>query len=123
MLPARLFILVLVIFSDYIGRGFGGSFWWPFFGFFFAPWTTLAYAWAMNSNQGHLADGYLVAVIFAAVLDVSLAARRSWTTYSTASKFGGAMGPFAQAGGWTGGRRGGVGGGDDDLRDNVRVRR
>ena len=42
----RLVIVLVVIFSDYIGRAYEG-FLWPFLGFLFMPVTTLAYAWAV----------------------------------------------------------------------------
>lgn len=66
----RLVIILLVIFSDYIGRGFD-SFVWPLLGFFFLPTGTLAYAWAMNTH-GSLSGGHLVVFILAILIDVGI---------------------------------------------------
>ncbi len=67
----RLTILLLVIFSDYIGDAFGGKVLWPILGFLFMPLTLLAYAFGMNANGG--IDGwYLVLVIIGVVLDLGL---------------------------------------------------
>ncbi len=60
----RVIIVALVVFSDYIGRGFANDFW-AFVGFFFAPCTTLA--WAYAQNEGGL-EGFRLAVFALAVL-------------------------------------------------------
>jgi hypothetical protein len=66
----RLAIVLLVIFSDYIGRAFVNDLW-AFLGFLFLPYTTLAYALAMNANQG--VDGiYLVILIVAVLADLGV---------------------------------------------------
>jgi hypothetical protein len=71
--PARLAIIVLVIFTDYIGRGFQGSFWWPFLGWFFAPCTTLAYAWANNASGFNIHGPYILPLILGVVIDLWVA--------------------------------------------------
>ena len=48
----RFAIILVVIFSDFIGRAYETTIW-PLVGFFFLPLTTLAYAWAINSQGGH----------------------------------------------------------------------
>lgn len=64
----RVAIILLVIFGDYIGRAYD-AFLWPFLGFFFMPYTTLAYAFAKNHHGG--VDGiYLVLVIVAVLADL-----------------------------------------------------
>ncbi len=63
----RIAIVLLVIFSDYIGRGFD-SLLWPVLGFFFMPYTTLAFAFAIN-HHGSVEGLYLGLVIFAALAD------------------------------------------------------
>ncbi len=63
----RLAIVLLVIFSDYIGEACKNNLW-PFLGFFFMPFTTLAYAWAWHSAPGHTIDGIWIVVIVIAVL-------------------------------------------------------
>ncbi|MCK6476047.1 MAG: hypothetical protein L6Q35_04365 [Phycisphaerales bacterium] len=64
----RTVIVLLVIFSDYIGRAWQNDIW-PFLGFFFMPYTTLAYAWAMNST-GKVEGIQLITVILAVLLDL-----------------------------------------------------
>ncbi len=64
----RVVIALLVIFSDYIGRAYDGILW-PLLGFFFMPFTTLAYAWAKNS-QGEVSGVALVVVVIAVLLDI-----------------------------------------------------
>ena len=63
----RFAILLVVFFSDYIGRAYQSPLW-PFLGFFFMPLTTLAYAWAINSH-GSVDGGYLVVVVVAVLID------------------------------------------------------
>lgn len=74
----RFAIILVVIFSDYIGRAFQTTIW-PLIGFLFMPLTTLSYAWAMNS-RGSVAGFHLVVVVVAVLLDLGLvggsAARR-----------------------------------------------
>ena len=57
----RLAIVLVVIFSDYIGRAYD-SLMWPVLGFVFMPLTTLAYAWAIHS-RGTVSGLHLVVVI------------------------------------------------------------
>lgn len=64
----RLVIALLVVFSDYIGRAMPSVIW-PLLGFFFAPYTTLAYAWATNSSGG-LQGFPLVVFVLAVLLDI-----------------------------------------------------
>ncbi len=66
----RLAIILVVIFSDYIGRAYDGILW-PLLGFIFLPSTTLAYAWAINAN-GEVSGMYLAVVVLAVLLDLGL---------------------------------------------------
>lgn len=66
----RFAIALVVFFSDYIGRAYETTLW-PFIGFLFAPLTTLAYAWAINS-RGAVAGVHLVAVVAAVLIDLGL---------------------------------------------------
>lgn len=74
----RFAIILVVIFSDYIGRAFQTTLW-PLLGFLFMPLTTLAYAWAINS-RGSVSGFAFVVVVIAVLLDLGLfggsAARR-----------------------------------------------
>ena len=66
----RLAIVLVVLFSDYIGRAYETTLW-PLLGFFFMPLTTLAYAWAINAH-GSVAGPYLVVVLVAVLIDLGL---------------------------------------------------
>ncbi len=66
----RFAIVLVVIFSDYIGRAYETALW-PFVGFLFMPLTTLAYAWAINS-RGSVAGMQMVVVIVAVLMDLGL---------------------------------------------------
>jgi hypothetical protein len=76
----RFAIVLVVIFSDYIGRAYQTTLW-PFLGFLFMPLTTLAYAWAMNS-RGAVEGIHLVVLVVAVLIDLGLvggsASRRRW---------------------------------------------
>jgi hypothetical protein len=66
----RVAIVLVVIFSDYIGRAYETTLW-PLLGFFFLPLTTLAYAWAMN-NYGSVSGFPLIIVVIAVLIDLGL---------------------------------------------------
>ncbi len=66
----RFAIVLVVIFSDYIGAAYS-TFLWPLLGFFFMPVTTLAYAWAINSS-GSVAGLQLVVVVLAVLIDLGI---------------------------------------------------
>jgi hypothetical protein len=66
----RFAIILVVVFSDYIGRAYQ-SVLWPFIGFLIMPLTTLAYAWAINS-RGSIAGLHLVVVVVAVLIDLGL---------------------------------------------------
>lgn len=66
----RVVIVLVVIFSDYIGRAYGPTLW-PLLGFFLLPLTTLAYAYAINSN-GSVSGFYLVVVVLAVLIDLGM---------------------------------------------------
>lgn len=70
LLTPRLAIVLLWLFSDYLGRAFDGVLV-PVLGFIFMPFTTLAYAF--GKNHGGAIDGvHLVLVIIAVLLDMGL---------------------------------------------------
>jgi hypothetical protein len=66
----RFAIVVVVIFSDYIGRAYETALW-PLVGFFVMPLTTLAYAWAINS-RGSVDGLQLVVVVLAVLIDLGM---------------------------------------------------
>jgi hypothetical protein len=61
----RFAIVLVVVFSDYIGQAYQTVLW-PFLGFLFMPLTTLAYAFAINSRGS--VEGFQLAVVVIAVL-------------------------------------------------------
>lgn len=69
LIAPRFVIILMVIFSDYIGAAYE-TWIWPLLGFFFLPMTTLAYAWAINSGG---VEGFrFVVVILAVLLDLGM---------------------------------------------------
>jgi len=75
----RVAILLVVLFSDYIGRAYETTLW-PVVGFFFMPLTTLSYAFAINSN-GEVDGMYLVLVVVTVLLDLGLVGAGSNTKW------------------------------------------
>ena len=70
LVTPRFAIVLVVIFSDYIGRAYDTTLW-PLVGFLFMPMTTLAYAWAINS-RGSVDGIHLVVVVAAVLIDLGL---------------------------------------------------
>ncbi len=70
LLFPRVIIVGVWLFSDYLGRAYE-SVLWPVLGFFFLPLTTLAYAFAVNSN-GSVTGFYLVVVVIAVLFDLGM---------------------------------------------------
>lgn len=69
LIAPRLVIILVAIFSTYFSTAYQHVLW-PILGFFFMPFTTLAYAWAINSN-GSVSGFYLVVVVIAVLMDLS----------------------------------------------------
>ncbi|MHC4414883.1 MAG: hypothetical protein ACYS0G_06330 [Planctomycetota bacterium] len=70
LVAPRLAIILVVIFSDYIGHAYHTVIW-PLLGFFFMPLTTLAYAWAINEG-GSVSGIHLVVVVVAVLIDLGV---------------------------------------------------
>jgi len=66
----RLAIVLVVIFSNYMGRAYE-TLLWPFLGFLVMPLTTLAYAFAINS-RGSVEGMHMVVVVGAVLADLGL---------------------------------------------------
>jgi len=66
----RLALILVVIFSDFIGRAYETTIW-PLIGFFLMPTTTLAYAWAINTS-GSVQGFRLAVVVLAVLIDLGL---------------------------------------------------
>ena len=56
----RLVIILLALFSNYLQQAYTGLLI-PILGFFFLPYTTLAYAWARNTH-GSVDGGFLISL-------------------------------------------------------------
>jgi hypothetical protein len=69
----RLAIILLVIFSDYLGTAYQTRSV-PFLGFLLLPLTTLAYAWAIHS-RGSVEGLALVVVLLALLMDLGIIGR------------------------------------------------
>jgi hypothetical protein len=69
----RFAIVLVVLFSDYLGTAYD-TLLVPFLGFFFAPLTTLAYAWAIHS-RGSVEGLALLVVLLALLADLGLIGR------------------------------------------------
>lgn len=67
----RMVVALVGIFTGYFGRAFHGEWWWPLLGFFFMPFTTLAYAAAINEGGG-VRGVYLVLVVIAVLMDLGV---------------------------------------------------
>lgn len=70
LIAPRFAIVLMIIFSDYLGRAYE-TLLWPLLGFLFMPLTTLAYAWAINS-RGAIEGLQLVIVVIAVLIDLGL---------------------------------------------------
>lgn len=68
LLMPRFIIVAMVVLGDYIGRAYQHDLW-AFLGFLFMPYTTLAYAWAINEH-GSVSGWHAAALVLAVVLDV-----------------------------------------------------
>ncbi|MHC5010593.1 MAG: hypothetical protein ACYTG6_06520 [Planctomycetota bacterium] len=65
----RVTIAVLFFFTKYLHHAFETALW-PILGFFFAPYTTLAYTWAMNSGGGVHGPFWIAVIVIAVLMDV-----------------------------------------------------
>ena len=75
----RFAIILVVLFSDYLGRAYETTIW-PLLGFFFMPLTTLSYAFAINDN-GSVDGMYLVLVVITVLMDLGLVGAGSKTRW------------------------------------------
>lgn len=66
----RVAMVLMVIFSDYLGRAYDTMLW-PLLGFLFAPYTTLAYAFSIN-RHGSVDGLYLALVVIAVLFDLGI---------------------------------------------------
>ena len=71
LLMPRVAIVLVVLFSDYLGNAYATVIW-PLLGFIFLPTTTLAYAFAWHSGGGHVSGFGLFIVIVAVLIDLGM---------------------------------------------------
>ncbi|MEM1023538.1 MAG: hypothetical protein AAGD10_15075 [Myxococcota bacterium] len=72
-MPRVVLVLTWIFGDGYLGRAFPG-FVWPLLGFFFLPFTTLAFAYAMNSLKpvGEVPDFGWLLVVLAGLVDLGV---------------------------------------------------
>lgn len=70
LVTPRFAIILVFVFSNYLGRAYETVLW-PVLGFLFMPTTTLAYAWAVNTNTT-VTGWYLAVVVVAVLIDLGL---------------------------------------------------
>lgn len=66
----RLVMALIFLSSDYLTRAIHSGLW-LVLGFLFMPWTTLAYAFAIN-HHGSIDGWYLALVVLAVLIDLGL---------------------------------------------------
>ncbi len=64
----RLILVLLALFSNYLGRAYHGLLI-PLLGFFFLPLTTLVYAWEVNSHMA-LQGANILLIVIAVIIDL-----------------------------------------------------
>jgi hypothetical protein len=70
LVAPRVTSVVLWVFTNFFDKGFSGRPILLLLGVVFLPFTTLAYAWAMNA-RGAVEGGFVAVLIIAVILDVS----------------------------------------------------
>lgn len=69
--PRLVLVLVFLFGNNYLQSAYQTTIW-PVLGFFFAPLTTLAYAWAWHTGGGSVSGIGLVAVVVAVLIDLGM---------------------------------------------------
>src|SRR5260221_6592172 len=85
----RFVMIVIAIFTHWFSAAFDTVLW-PFLGFLFMPYTTLAYMAAMLNNNHSASGGVLALVVVAALVDMGghggLARRSRWSAQRSDSR-------------------------------------
>ena len=68
MMP-RLVLIVIAIATEWISMAYETTIW-PLLGWFFMPFTTLAYMAAMLNNDHQVSGGWIVLMIIAVLMDL-----------------------------------------------------
>lgn len=90
----RLILLVLWLFTDYVGWAYETKIW-PFLGWIFLPTTTLAYAFAMHYGEREWTPIGIAAMVTALLVDLGLLGTSS---RSRRRRDGGGPGPSGGGG-------------------------
>ena len=69
LLLPRVTLFFIWLLTDWFSRAYQTMLW-PLLGFFFMPYTTLAYMGAMLNNNHEVSPGWLVMIIIAVVVDL-----------------------------------------------------
>jgi hypothetical protein len=71
LLAPRVVSVILWLFTDWFARPFAGNFLLLVLGIVVLPFTTLAYAWAVNAEGGVHSTFFLVVMVVAVLVDLS----------------------------------------------------
>ena len=71
VLAPRVVSVVLWLFTDFFTRAFGGRLLLLVLGIVFLPFTTLVYAWAVNTQGGVHGTFFIVMMVIAVLVDIS----------------------------------------------------
>jgi len=66
----RVLLVLIAVFTNWFHSAFD-TLLWPILGFFFMPYTTLAYMGAMLMNNHAISGGWWIVIIIAALVDLS----------------------------------------------------
>lgn len=69
ILVPRLVMFFIFLLTNWFSRAYETVIW-PILGFFFMPYTTLAYMMAMLNNNHQLSGGWIILVIIAVLFDL-----------------------------------------------------
>ena len=70
LIMPRFVLIFIAIVTDWISQSFEDGMLWPFLGWMFMPYTTLAYMAAMLENDHQLSGGWIVLMIVAVLFDL-----------------------------------------------------
>ena len=79
----RIMLFFIWLLTDWFARAYDGWIW-PLLGFFFMPYTTLAYMAGMINNDRSINGWWLVLVVIAVLVDLGC-----WSSSSTSSSSSG----------------------------------
>lgn len=69
LLAPRLVMFFIWLLTDWFAHAYNSAIW-PLLGFFFMPYTTLAYMAAMLNNAHNVSGGWLVLLVVAVMVDL-----------------------------------------------------